>query len=541
MAGVVAQLRFRTRALVALLGVFCSICALSAYASESTDAKRAKVEAAMQRATRFMVEKVAYRGGYLWNYLPDFSRRWGEMEARETMIWLQPPGTSSMGHVFLDAYHATGDEYYYRAAEQVAGALIWGQHPSGGWNYLVDFAGDRSLKEWYATIGRNAWRLEEFQHYYGNATFDDQVTTDAATFLLRLYVEKLDPKYKPALDRAIQFVLDSQYPIGGWPQRYPLSHEFSKKGNADYTSYLTFNDDVSWENISFLLLSYQVLGDQRLLDAITRGMNFFLISQQGQPNPGWALQYTLDVKPAAARTYEPLALATHTTASNIDHLITFYELTGDTKFLARVPEAIEWLERVRLPKPDAKGRTHPTFVELQTNRPLYVHRRGSNVANGEYYVDYDPRDTIGHYSGTRAIDVAALRKRYEQMRTADPKMLAKSSPLVPGTGLVEFPRFFAQRYAAPNEANLAEQAQKSLSTLNDDGYWPAPLPQTSHPYRGPAQKKVASGNFATTYVGDATDTSPFPAPEGTMSISTAEYLRNMNVLIEWLARGEGSE
>ena len=80
----------------------------------------------MRRATQFMVEKVAYRGGYLWNYLPDMSRRWGEMEARETMIWLQPPGTSSMGHVFLDAYHATGDEYYYRAAEQVGAALIFG-------------------------------------------------------------------------------------------------------------------------------------------------------------------------------------------------------------------------------------------------------------------------------------------------------------------------------------------------------------------------------------------------------------------------------
>ena len=80
---------------------------------------RKDVEAGMKRATQFMVDKVAYRGGYLWNYLPDMSRRWGEMEARETMIWLQPPGTSSMGHVFLDAYHATGDEYYYRAAEQV--------------------------------------------------------------------------------------------------------------------------------------------------------------------------------------------------------------------------------------------------------------------------------------------------------------------------------------------------------------------------------------------------------------------------------------
>ncbi|MGH8167436.1 MAG: pectate lyase, partial [Woeseiaceae bacterium] len=189
----------------------------------------------MKRATAFMTDEVSYRGGYLWDYLPDFSRRWGEMEAFDTMIWLQPPGTSSMGHVFLDAYHATGDEDYYEAAEQVAAALTWGQHPSGGWNYLVDFAGDRSLEQWYATIGRNGWRLEEFQHYYGNATFDDQVTTDAAKFLLRLYVEKLDPRYKVPLDKAIQFVLDSQYRVGGWPQRYPLSYEFSKPGRPDYT------------------------------------------------------------------------------------------------------------------------------------------------------------------------------------------------------------------------------------------------------------------------------------------------------------------
>ncbi len=511
------------------------IWAAGAHANDAQDSERAAIEAAMQRATRFMVEKVSYRGGYLWNYLPDLSRRWGEMEARETMIWLQPPGTSSMGHVFLDAYHATGDEYYYRAAEQVAGALIWGQHPSGGWNYFVDFAGDRSLREWYATIGRNAWRLEEFQHYYGNATFDDQVTTDAATFLLRLYIEKLDPKYKPALDRAIDFVLDSQYPIGGWPQRFPLRYEFSKHGKPDYTSYLTFNDDVAWENISFLILCYQVLGDQRLLDPITRGMSFFLVSQQGAPNPGWALQYTLDVKPAAARTYEPLSLATHTTASNIGHLITFYEHTGDTKYLARVPEAIDWLERVRLPKADARGRTHPTFIELGTNRALYVHRRGSNAANGEYYADYDPRDTIGHYSGTRAIDTAALRKRYEEARSADAQLLAKRSPLAPRSELVEFPRFFAQRYAPAGEKDLEAEARKSLAGLNQEGYWPAPLRETSHPYKGPAKEQVSSGNFATTHVGDTYDTSPFPDTSGTMSISTAEYLRNMNVLIKALA------
>ena len=37
---------------------------------------------------------------------------------------------------------------------------------------------------------------------------------------------------------------------------------------------------------------------------------------------------------------------THTTARNIELLIRFYHLTGDTKFLARVPEAIDWLEKL---------------------------------------------------------------------------------------------------------------------------------------------------------------------------------------------------
>ena len=37
---------------------------------------------AMKRATRFMVENVSTNGGYVWTYLPDLSRRWGELEAR---------------------------------------------------------------------------------------------------------------------------------------------------------------------------------------------------------------------------------------------------------------------------------------------------------------------------------------------------------------------------------------------------------------------------------------------------------------------------
>lgn len=140
----------------------------------------------MKRATGFMTNTVSYEGGYVWSYLPDLSRRWGEMEAKPTMVWVQPPGTATMGHLYLDAYHATKDELYYQAAQQVASALIRGQDPSGGWNYMFDLAGEESLKQWYQTIGSSGWRLEEFQHYYGNATFDDEGTFDASVFFTAL-------------------------------------------------------------------------------------------------------------------------------------------------------------------------------------------------------------------------------------------------------------------------------------------------------------------------------------------------------------------
>jgi PelA/Pel-15E family pectate lyase len=491
---------------------------------------RQRILETMKRATVFMVETVSTNGGYVWSYLPDLSRRWGEIEARDTMIWIQPPGTPTMAHLLLDAYHATGDEYYYQAAEKAAAALIYAQLPSGGWNYVADFAGDRSLREWYDTVGRNAWRLEEFQHYWGNATFDDAGTAEAAKFLLRLYLEKHDPRYRGALDRAIQFVLDSQYPIGAWPQRYPLQHEFSHHGLPDYTSYLTFNDDVAAENLEFLVMCYQTLGDPRVLDPIIRGMNAFLVTQQGQPQAGWALQYTTDLRPAGARTYEPKAMVTHTTAANIALLVRFYRLTGETKFLARVPAALTWLDRTALPPGVAPaGRTHATFVELETNRPLYVHREGSNVVNGRYYVDHDPANTLGHYSSFRRIDVAGLRRLYDEARRIPPAELRKASPLSPGSGLQPLPRFFAVAAPAAGAATAADV----VASLDARGAWIVPLGTTSHPYAGDGPATPPPGDFATTLVGDETDTSPY-RDENIRGISTAGFVRNMSVLIRAL-------
>src|SRR5688572_23048737 len=79
--------------------------------------------AALKRAAVYMDEVVSYRGGYVWSYAPDFSKQLGEMEAYRTMCWLQPPGTASIGHVYLDAYNATGDKRFFQAARRTALAV----------------------------------------------------------------------------------------------------------------------------------------------------------------------------------------------------------------------------------------------------------------------------------------------------------------------------------------------------------------------------------------------------------------------------------
>lgn len=487
----------------------------------------------MLEATKFMVEKVSTNGGYVTYYLPDFSRRWGELEAFKTQIWIQDPATVGMGNIFLDAYTATGNEYYYLAAEHVAQALIWGQLPSGGWNYIVDFAGDRSLKEWYNTIGKNAWGFEEYNHYYGNATFDDINTSEAARFLLRIYLQKLDLKFMPALEKVIGFIIESQYPLGGWPQRYPLMHDFPHGKLEDYTSFYTFNDDVIWGNIDFLIQCYTTLGEKRFLDPIHRGMNFYLLTQQGNPQAGWGQQYTMDLKPAHARTYEPPALLPSRTYDHAMLLLRFYEYTGDRRYLARVPDAIKWLEITRLPANKTEGgkRSHPVFVEVGTNKAIYPHRKGTGVTDGHYWWDYDDSNLLAHYGGKTNINIEQLKKEYNRISTLSAEEATKNSPL----RIESFQGDSTpQKYYNLNRSfstDIADEAKVRivLNALDDQHRWMVKHIQISRPYSVSASGQETN----TAKLSDSNGKGILDTSEQ-QYISTREYLHNMNVLIDYI-------
>lgn len=560
-------------------------------AGAAETALRAATRDALRRATVYMDEVVSYRGGYVWSYLPDLSYQQGEMQANRSMIWIQSPGTPNVGHVYLDAYHATGDERHYRAALRTALAVRAAQRREGGWNYMHDFAGEASLRRWYQTIGANGWRLEEMRRYYGNSTFDDGTTVGAAQFMLRMYLERKDERFGRALDAAIRFIVRSQFPAtagpvaGGWPQRFPHSERSLERlpvpnpdqvppgaragmQDGDYTTDATFNDGVLGQNLRFLTLCVYGLGRTDLVPVIEAGMQCLVRLQLPAPQAGWSQQYLSRARdgrpagaPAGARSHEPRALVPQATMDNIRLLQEFTRLTGDRRYLERIPEAIAWLKSCRLPAdaaaldPSLAGKTHPSYVELGTNEPLWVHRYGSNVNNGAYYISKDPRDAMG---GGRVIDIARLERDYAAaaaVSDADLAALRARSPLSLRSPR-PLPKYFSMReprYRDMFEGNVAgtpvvtdARAQELVDSLGEKGYWTVPQPQTANPYIGPGPATPHTGSeFIGTMVGDRYDTSPY-APDSPPkaapyvpvtprpAISTPDWVDFMGQLISYL-------
>ncbi|MEX2572980.1 MAG: pectate lyase [Balneolaceae bacterium] len=523
-----------------LLFLVSTVLLLQGTASAQSGDLQEKAEKAMLEATRYMVGKVSTHGGYLRLYTEDLTRRWGELEAYDTQIMLTYGRTPSMGHLFLDAWHITGNEYYYEAAEGVARVLIWGQHETGGWDYIIDFAGDRSLKQWFGTIGKNAWGWNEYNNYYGTPTFKNGTTTEAARFLLRIYLEKLDPAIRPALDKAVQFVLDSQYPLGGWPQRHPEKRHHSYEGKQDYTYYYVFNDDLAWENIEFLIQCYNTLGDERLLDPIRRGMNFYLIAQQGNPQGGWAEQYTMDLEPAHGRPYEPASLMPGTTYRHVRLLMTFYRYTGDQKFLSGIKDAIEWLESSRLPEEMSDGGrfTHPVFVEIGTGRPLFAHREGTGRGDGRYWVDYRDDNPLLHYGSKMNLDLDLLREEYEELKTFSPEKVTAGSPLRPGRDSGErLPEDFREvNSRSSNRASDEQEVRSIIESLDEESRWLTTGEWISRPYSVSEDGSETNTALMSTEGGSAIRDS-----SGRQYISTTVYMRNMRHLLNYLAINKHSE
>ncbi len=432
--------------ILSLLTTIASFCA-----SPSGD----DVRAAMRRASAFMVDEVSCNGGYLWTYAADFSRRWGEAPARKSQIWVQG-GTPDVGQCFLDIYNETGDEYYLECAEKAANALVYGQHHLGGWHYFIDFD-ITGLDEWYENVFSNyKWGMEEYRHYYGNCTFDDDSTVGPTRFLLNLYMTTLKSEYRAPLEKALDFIMLSQYSNGGWPQRYPLRYEFAHDGFPDYTSYYTFNDEVIVGNIDMLIEAYEKLGDERYMEAARRGMDFIILSQGPEGQEAWADQHGMDLKPATGRTHEHAGYMVRYTRANINALQQYFLVTGDKRYLKPIPGAIEWLKKSMVEKTDDGLYTLYRRYEYGTNLPVFHHR--SDKVTSEGYGIWDVDHTPDSSSRTITVDIERIEREYDRlnaMSSEEARAEYKASK---------------QQSSTPDKVD-PEEVRRLINALDNRGAW----------------------------------------------------------------------
>ena len=314
---------------------------------------------ALESATRYFRTVLSCRGGYLGEYSEDLSVWIGEGTESPQRIWIQPPGTPRIGLTFLRAYEATGDERYLEAATAVADALIWGQLETGGWDYVVDF------------LGEDRWRYRHEgavdQEGSDTCVFDDNVSQEAIRLLMAVDgVLGRDP-YHDAVLYALEFMMESQFENGAWPQKYPLTGSYPDY----YQEYYTFNDRVINDCISVMMEAYQRYGDERYLRSAEMGGSFIIISQIEEPQGGWAQQYLWNLTPAWARAFEPPAVCSAVTGRNIITLLDLYLYTGNETYLTPIPSAIDWLNRSTIGE-----ELWARFYELGTNRPIYGDRDG---------------------------------------------------------------------------------------------------------------------------------------------------------------------
>ncbi|MCE5251357.1 pectate lyase [bacterium] len=411
----------------------------------------------MQTATDFMMNKVSCHGAFVWAYLPDLTEQWGEVPAKRTMVWVQG-ATPQVGFMLLDAYEATEDTRYIGYAKRLADALVYGQLPAGGWDYYIDFD-PSGIQKWYDDVLSKCWLWEEFYHYAGNCTFDDDVTAGATRYLLRLYMATIDPAYKTPLVKALDFILESQYPNGAWPQRYPLKYDFNFEGHPDYTSFYTYNDGVIFNNIYLLLEAWEKLGNEAYRNAALRGMDFVVISQMASPQAGWCDQYDTSMRPAQARSYEPAAISSSATVECIRNLENFYMITGDKRYLRGIPDALEWLENSYLPENQKtnKNVTHATFYEPGTNKPLYAHCEGSGVETGHVRIDSIPGNFMPGYGFQTIVNVQELKQEYRRV-----------SSLTPEQAQAEYQ---SKKPESASHRPDPDTVQKLIQSLDDRGAW----------------------------------------------------------------------
>ncbi len=300
-----------------------------------------------------------------------------------------------------DAMHQPRAWYGGAEAIRIADNLIVYQHNNGGWEKNIDMATPLSVK---------ARTAVEKQKSEAHTTIDNEATHTQMQFLARVYSATKQEKYRTSLEKGLGYLLEAQYPNGGWPQFYPL--------RIGYWDHITYNDDAMVGVLQTLQMiankapGYEFLDDAtraRARSAMERGIECILktqVTMNGKLTVWCAQHDEKTLAPAKARAYELPSLSGSESVGIVKFLMSIDR--PSPQIVRAVESAVAWFKEskitgIRLERKPAPGTPKGSdqvvvpdasapplwarFYELNTNRPMFCGRDGVvkySVAEIEY-------------------------------------------------------------------------------------------------------------------------------------------------------------
>ena len=249
-------------------------------------------------------------------------------------------------------------------ALRAAHNILTYQLADGGWSKNIDMVSKpRAPGDLYDADNMNRFPdaadfdkpVDPNWHYL--ATLDNDATWMQIRFLARvttaLIAAHRDGDAAPlraSVDRGVGYLLNSQYPNGGWPQVWPLE--------GGYHDAITINDDAMLHAVEILhdvatgATDYTFVNaglKKRAGPAAQRGIDLLLklqITENGAKT-AWAQQYdALTLEPTSARNYEMASLTSDESFPIVEFFMSLPDPTPAE--VAAVHAACAWIEKVKI-------------------------------------------------------------------------------------------------------------------------------------------------------------------------------------------------
>lgn len=320
--------------------------------------------------------------------------------------------------------HGLPDSFYSTPeACRIGDNVLLYQYDNGGWGKNIYMPAELTQEE-KQLITSSKGELD-------NTTIDNHATMTEIVYLANLYGATGITRYRDGALKGVEYLLESQYANGGWPQFYPRDY--------GYYTHITYNDNAM-ENVMKVLYDisrgrklYSFVSEDmraRAAEAVRKGIDCILktqVVQQGVPTVWCAQHDEHTLLPAKARAYELESLSGAESAGVVMFLMSLKERPS-ADVVKAVEGAVAWFRKNMI-----TGLKREYFTDGEGRRDYRMVRCGHDEACGDtlwarFYTLDDNRPFFCDRDGVKRYDVSEIgheRRNHYAWYTDEPKKVLR--------------------------------------------------------------------------------------------------------------------